>query len=154
MQNKWHSAGGIIVGPEGNIAITNQHGDSWSLPKGHLEPGESVEETALREIQEETGLTDVVILEKLGEYDRPRIGKGGVGDAHDQFKHITLFLCHTKQHILQPEDPDNPEARWVDIGAVTSYLTHQKDKEFFDKCRPKIEEFMASIATDSISSIE
>lgn len=37
----------------------------WSIPKGHVETGESLEETAIREVQEETGLLNLTIIDKL-----------------------------------------------------------------------------------------
>lgn len=40
--------------------------DRWTIPKGHVEEGETTKQTALREIQEETGLKDVVIKSWLG----------------------------------------------------------------------------------------
>ena len=36
------TAGGIVVNPNGDVLVVSQHGDSWSLPKGHLEDGEDV----------------------------------------------------------------------------------------------------------------
>ena len=39
----------------------------WALPGGRLDPGETVEETVIREVKEETGL-DVTIIRKIGEY--------------------------------------------------------------------------------------
>lgn len=38
-----------------------KHGDRWDLPKGHAEPGESIRETALRETEEETGISAEVL---------------------------------------------------------------------------------------------
>lgn len=55
------AAGGVIVrdGAEGpEICLVHRpHREDWSLPKGKLDPGESFEEAALREVLEETGLT-------------------------------------------------------------------------------------------------
>ena len=44
-------AGGIIINKNNEVAIVNQNHDSWSLPKGHIDPGESKLETAKREIR-------------------------------------------------------------------------------------------------------
>ena len=51
------AAGGVVRREDGNIAIVHRpRYDDWSLPKGKLDPGESWEDCALREVWEETGL--------------------------------------------------------------------------------------------------
>lgn len=144
MNDMFYSAGGVVVGPGNKVIVVNQNGDSWSLPKGHLEPGEDEETALVREIQEESGVQDVHIIEKLGEYERGRIGMGGIGENTDQMKHISIYLCVTNQNDLQPIDPENPEAKWVDIQDVADLLTHPKDKEFFQSITPKLLRFIAS----------
>ncbi len=124
------TAGGIVVNPNGDVLVVSQHGDSWSLPKGHLEDGEDAFIAAKREIAEESGVTDLEYIHELGTYERNRIAKGG-GDDPTELKTITMFLFRTPQLALQPTDPDNPEAKWVKKEDVASLLTHAKDKEFF-----------------------
>lgn len=139
-----YSAGGVVIGPGNKIVVVSQHNDSWSLPKGHLEPQEDEEEAAIREIYEETGIQDVKIIDKIGEYERARVGKGGIGELADSLKHITIFLCITNQEELRPIDPENPVAEWLAIQDVADRLTHPKDKEFFHTITPKILKFLAS----------
>jgi len=66
------SAGGVVVrctedGPR-YLLILDGHGN-WGFPKGHVDPGESAEEAARREIGEETGLADLTLHEPLGTID-------------------------------------------------------------------------------------
>ena len=65
-----YSAGGVVCRKNGegtDIAlIYRTRHDDWSLPKGHIEEGESREQAALREIKEETGI-DARIIAPLGE---------------------------------------------------------------------------------------
>jgi ADP-ribose pyrophosphatase YjhB (NUDIX family) len=124
------SAGGVVLNASGEVLVVNQNGDSWSLPKGHLDQGESALEAAKREIYEESGVKELKYIKKLGTYERPRIGPLGKGDGA-QIKRITLFLFTTGQTRLVPVDPQNPEAKWVDRTRVAGLLTHAKDKEFF-----------------------
>ena len=50
------SAGGIVIGVNKKLILVNQNHDSWSLPKGHIDPGENALEAATREIYEESGV--------------------------------------------------------------------------------------------------
>jgi len=61
-----HSAGGVIYNDEGKVLFIYRRG-FWDLPKGKTEPGETLEQTALREISEETGLKSVEIIKPLPE---------------------------------------------------------------------------------------
>jgi ADP-ribose pyrophosphatase YjhB (NUDIX family) len=124
------SAGGVVLNPDGDVLVVNQRGNSWSLPKGHIDPGEDALAAAKREIAEESGVTELEYVRDLGSYERPRIGKHG-GDDPRELKHIQVFLFKTSQKHLQPQDPQNPEARWVKKGEVADILTHLKDKAFF-----------------------
>lgn len=62
MKTEHHrSAGGLVVQESRILLISTQAGRRWQLPKGHIEPGETPEETAVREVREETGVTGRVI---------------------------------------------------------------------------------------------
>jgi ADP-ribose pyrophosphatase YjhB (NUDIX family) len=125
------SAGGVVVNPEGRVLLVSQHGTSWSLPKGHLEAGETPLEAARREIREESGVSRLELVRPLGSYSRHRLGADG-GEDRSELKTIHLFLFRTDATDLAPLDADNPEARWVERGRVAEMLTHAKDREFFD----------------------
>ncbi len=125
------SAGGIVLNDEGKILVVNQHGTSWSLPKGHLDPGEDALTAARREIYEESGVSQVELIRELGFYERYRIGQNG-GEDLSEFKRIHVFLFKTAQKTLKPVDPHNPQALWVDKYQVAGMLTHPKDREFFE----------------------
>lgn len=125
------SAGGIVLNPINEVIVVNQRGDSWSLPKGHIDPGETAQQAAEREIAEESGITELAFIRELGSYERHRIGKGGIGEDRGELKRIHMFLFRTLHQALAPTDPYNPEARWVSIEKVADMLTHPKDKEFF-----------------------
>lgn len=124
------SGGGVIINDAGQVVITNQNSNSWSLPKGHIEDGEDAMTAAKREIEEETGITNLTYVKDLGSYTRSRIGLYGEDDPNEQ-KTIHMFLFKTDETQLNPKDPNNPEAKWLDKHEVAGYLTHPKDKEFF-----------------------
>lgn len=62
MKTEHHrSAGGLVVCGSRILLISTQAGRRWQLPKGHIERGESPEQAAIREVQEETGVTGRVV---------------------------------------------------------------------------------------------
>src|SRR5216684_1236098 len=127
---KTFSAGGVVTNDEGNVLVVSQRGTSWSLPKGHVDPGESALAAARREIYEESGIRDLELIRELGSYERYRIGVDG-GDDRSELKVITMFLFRTSETVLRPVDADNPEACWVERAKVVPLLTHERDKQFF-----------------------
>lgn len=127
-----YTAGGIVLNKEGLVLVVNQNGNSWSLPKGHIDDGEDKLQAAIREIYEESGISELELIKELGSYERYRIGLDGRDDK-SELKKIFMFLFKTKQDALKPIDPTNPEARWVKKEEVADLLTHKKDKEFFLK---------------------
>src|ERR1700740_1337880 len=96
---KTYSAGGVVTNTEGKVLIVNQNGNSWSLPKGHLEPGEDSIAAAKREIYEESGIRRLQLIRELGTYERHKIGVDG-GDDPLELKVITMFLFRTNQKSL------------------------------------------------------
>ena len=129
---KVECAGGIILNQKNEVAIVNQNHDSWSLPKGHIDDGETTLNAAIREIYEETGIINPMLVKKIGHYDRYRIGLDGKDDL-SELKTIHIFLFKSKQEKLKPLDKNNPEAKWVNIDKVEDYLTHKEDIKFFKK---------------------
>lgn len=67
--NKKENSCGIILfrtPQKKEVLIVQQQNGDWGFPKGHIEYNETVEETALRELQEEVGITDVSIDTEAG----------------------------------------------------------------------------------------
>lgn len=124
-------AGGVVWNKQKGIVVVNQHNNSWSLPKGHVETGETTLHAATREIQEESGIPSsaLTLVGKIAEYKRNRIPLHE-GDEKEH-RNITLYLFTTTWDKLAPEDADNPEARWVNIEDVPEMLTHPIDKSEF-----------------------
>jgi len=131
------SAGGVVLNPEGLVLVVNQRGNSWSLPKGHIDPGENALGAAIREIAEESGVKHLDLIMPLGAYTRSRIGKNG-GEDFSELKTIHMFPFRSDQKTLRPLDPHHPEARWVAPAEVPALLTHPKDREFFLKIKDNI----------------
>lgn len=131
MTKESKSAGGVVLNKEGKVLVVSQRGNSWSLPKGHIDEGEDALTAAKREINEGAGVSALDFVKELGSYKRYKIGKDGNGEDTSELKTMIMFLFRTDQELLKPIDPDNPEARWVNKEEVVDLLTHPKDKEFF-----------------------
>jgi len=58
------AGGGLVYNKDGNVLFILRNG-KWDLPKGGMEKGEIIEETALREVEEETGVGALKIIDKL-----------------------------------------------------------------------------------------
>lgn len=122
---KSKSAGGIVFNPEtGKLLVVSQRGVSWSLPKGHIEPGETSLSAAKREIGEETGITQLRLIAKLGSCSRPN------SYYPTELKTIELFLFSTSQRKIILHDEHTPEARWVGTKELLRLLTHPEDRAF------------------------
>ena len=139
------SAGGLVIDLSGSrgllIGRIDQKDASrerliWSLPKGHIDPGEEKLTAAIREIEEESGILRLTFIRELGSYSRYKIGVGGQKEDTSELKTIHMFLFTTDEVKLKPIDPNNPEARWAHEDDVESLLTHPKDKLFFRSIRP------------------
>ena len=138
MTKHYESAGGVVVNTEGLVLVVSQYGTSWSLPKGGIERGEDRLTAACREIYEESGVSELELVEDLGTYWRYVLSATGEEDRSGT-KTIHLFLFRTSERDLRPVDPDNPEAVWVRPENVPRLLTHPADQEFYlNKCLPAI----------------
>lgn len=129
------SAGGVVINTKGHVLVVNQRGVSWSLPKGHVDPGEEILTAAKREIFEESGVNDLTLIKKLGTIERESMSTDG---TEKEQKVIHIFLFTTTQMELSPQDPHNPEAKWVEKQDVVKLLSNTKDKEFFQSILDKI----------------
>jgi len=126
------SAGAVVLNDESQVLIVSQHGTSWSLPKGHIDPGEDNLTAAIRETYEEAGINpeNLSYVRELGSYQRYRISGSGEEDR-SELKTIFIYLFTTSQKELKPIDPENPEARWVERETALELLTHPADQDFF-----------------------
>jgi ADP-ribose pyrophosphatase YjhB (NUDIX family) len=131
------TAGGVVIDRHGSVLVVNQRGTTWSLPKGHVEPGEEPLQAAIREIREESGVSELQFLGPLGAFGRYKIGRD-LKDDKSEWKVMLFFLFKTDQSDLKPQDLQNPEARWVHPDEVVKLLTHPKDKAFYQSIRSRI----------------
>ena len=133
------SAGGVVVGQDGKMLLVEQHGNTWSLPKGGIEDGELPRVAAEREIEEETGLSELTYLGDLGTYERYSINRAGTGELIELgLRPRTFYLFTTTQTDVRPQDSEVTQVRWVTFKEAVEHLTHKKDKEFLQSSYEKI----------------
>jgi 8-oxo-dGTP pyrophosphatase MutT (NUDIX family) len=104
----------------------------WALPKGNLDPGEKPEETALREVREETGV-EGRLVEKLGDVKYTYTRRGGVR----VFKIVSFYLLRAGRGRLGEIDEhmriEVAEARWLPLADAPSHLAYKGEREMAAK---------------------
>jgi 8-oxo-dGTP pyrophosphatase MutT (NUDIX family) len=115
--------------------------DLWALPKGTPDNDETIAETALREVQEETGL-EVAIVRKvasikysfLRESDgRPRFMGAKPGEIVKFDKEVHFFLMRPTGGDLSMHDHEFDEVRWIKVNGALDKLTHENESRIVEK---------------------
>ena len=128
------SAGGLIVDRTGELlraALIARHDRRgrlvWSLPKGHLEAGETPEDAAIREVEEETGIRGRV-LAPLGVIDFWFI-------AENRRIHKTVhhYLMEASGGELSDEDAEVVEVAWFPLTDVRDRLAYADERRLLDR---------------------
>jgi|SRR5579864_3225765 len=108
----------------------------WALPKGNLDPGERPEQTALREVLEETGV-EGRLVEKLGDVKYTYTRRGGVR----VFKIVSFYLLRAgRGRIGEIEDRmrvEVAEARWLPLDEAPRLLAYGGEREMVEKARAR-----------------
>jgi 8-oxo-dGTP pyrophosphatase MutT (NUDIX family) len=99
----------------------------WSLPKGHIESGETAVDAAVREVEEETGIRSRVIA-PLGTIDFWFI-------AEDRRVHKTVhhYLLEAAGGELSDEDIEVDEVAWVPLSEVTERLAYADERRLLER---------------------
>ena len=125
------SAGGLVVDRRGAgargalIGRTDRRGRLlWSLPKGHVEPGETEEQAAVREVHEETGIHGDVIGE-LGVIDFWFVAGGR--RVHKTVHHY-LLLADDPGQQLSDADAEVTEVAWVPLDQLADRLAYADER--------------------------
>lgn len=135
------AAGGIVLGDHAEVVmVRHKRGmNTWFFPKGRVEMDEEEEATARREIEEETGLTDLEFLDDLGTYERYHMNPEGEIER-SEIKEIHMFLYAAKPHAALAPTHEIAEARWVPLRRVANECGSIRDRAWFASIHDRIRE--------------
>ena len=108
----------VVLDDQGRVALVRRKDNGlWALPGGGMELGESIEDCAVREVKEETGL-DVEITGLVGVYTNPHhVMKYDDGEVRQQFS-----LCY-RTRLLGGElafDSESTDIAWIERDAIAN----------------------------------
>jgi ADP-ribose pyrophosphatase YjhB (NUDIX family) len=128
------SAGGLVVDRRGGVpraALIARHDRRgrlvWSLPKGHLEEGETPEDAAVREVEEETGILGTV-LAPLGTIDF-----WFVAEQRRVHKTVHHYLLEATGGELSDADVEVVEVAWVPLADVPDRLAYADERRLIER---------------------
>lgn len=126
------SCGALVYRKKGDnepelLLIKHRYGGHWSFPKGHVEQGEDEIQTALREVNEETGLT-IRLQEGFREcveyYPKPYVKKL-----------VVYFLGFAENDSVHMQEEEVSETRWVPIEEALGAVTFKNDKNLITRAK-------------------
>lgn len=124
-----HTAGGVVIrrtDPPQVLVIHRPKFDDWTHPKGHIDPGETPEIAAVREVLEETGIKASLGQELSEVYFQIK---------KDRIKHVRYWLMVVPEDAITSGLPNDEvdEARWLEADAAKLLLSYERDEQLIDE---------------------
>lgn len=127
-----YTAGGVVfrrLDEKIEILMIQDRLGRWTIPKGHVEEGESLEQTALREVAEETGLTQFRLGEKL---DKLHFFYRKEGKLIFMTTHVFLMEALGDTDAVIPEDSEGiVDAKWFDSEEALGLIEYRDTERLF-----------------------
>ena len=129
METEILAAGGVVIDTESGkprvLLVHRPRYDDWSFPKGKADKGETVEEAALREVREETGL-ECRIIRNLAilRYAYRTRSKGRLKP-----KVVHYFLMERVGGDIQPPVEEVDRAEWFEFDVAAGQLSYEQDRK-------------------------
>lgn len=122
------AAGGVVVQGGRVLLLRKRANDEIRLPKGHVEPGEEPAATALREVIEETGFTDLELLADLGEQLVRYVLGGQEVERRERY-----FLFRLRSFARRPrsaKDAQRFQVCWGEVSEALTKLSFADEREY------------------------
>ena len=114
------AAGGLVVREDGRVAVIHRpRYDDWSLPKGKLDPGESFEDGALREVEEETGIRARIVGE---------LAPASYLDRKGRDKLVRWYRMEVDDAAAFAPNDEVDELRWLTPDAASALVSYDHDR--------------------------
>lgn len=125
------SAGGLVLDESHRGALIGRQDRRgrmvWSLPKGHIEEGETPEVAAIREIREETGISGAIVA-PLGVIDF-----WFMAENRRVHKTVHHFLLRAEGGELSSEDAEVDSVEWVPLADMSTRLAYADERRLMDR---------------------
>lgn len=145
MQNQEKSVGAFLYKIENNkiffLLVYSERNGEWGFPKGHANTGETEQETAKREIKEETGITDIEFKKGFRCIDTYKI-KGTLKFTKDRIidKIVVYYVAKTGSDFVGCCDKEIREGKWLNIEQAIDCLKYTNQKNLLKKAYNFIKE--------------
>ena len=131
------SAGGVVVAGDAVVVIVPTRRSAsgrkvLALPKGHVDPGETPEQAAEREVREEAG----VVARLVGELGEVRYWYQRAGRRIPKL--VTFFLFDYVSGDLADHDHEVEEARWMTLAEAADALTYEGERDMVTRALSRV----------------
>jgi len=116
---------GVVVFDDNKVLLVLHNNGHWGMPKGHVEENETEEETAIREVLEETNINTKIIpgFRKVITYS-PR---------ENTMKDVVYFIGEPINTDTKPQEVEVSESKFVSVEEAYDLITYKEDKSVFEE---------------------
>ena len=121
------SSGGVVLNNDNHVLILRRKQEgTWVLPKGKMEPGETLVQTAIREVQEETGLADLKVIREIGLVRYVFLWRPDNKNYNKTVHYFLMQINGTEQEMKL--EPDFSTFAWETASDALKMLTFENDR--------------------------
>lgn len=117
---KFEKSCGCVIINDDKVLLVKQVDGHWGFPKGHVEENETEEETAIREVYEETNLQ----VEIFSDFYK----KVTYSPRENVMKDVIFFLARPKNIDTKPQEAEISKVEWVSFDEALNILTYEDTK--------------------------